>query len=95
MTVPKPDRRNGNLPDTQCPESHEPSDKKRQDAWWKIHLFRGMTNDLRRRIPYYPSDWLDAWNYRVIPATVYMYFAKYAIFSHSHFSSKEMPQLQR
>jgi hypothetical protein len=45
--------------------------------WWKIHLFRGIVNDIRRRAPYYWSDWVDAWDYRVIPATVYMYFAKY------------------
>ncbi|OTB07809.1 hypothetical protein M426DRAFT_53153 [Hypoxylon sp. CI-4A] len=45
------------------------------DSWWKIHLFRGMVNDLRRRAPYYWSDWVDAWDYRVIPSTVYMYFA--------------------
>ncbi|MCJ1479484.1 hypothetical protein MMC13_008170 [Lambiella insularis] len=43
--------------------------------WWKIHLFRGMVNDLQRRAPYYWSDWRDAWDYRVVPATVYMYFA--------------------
>ncbi|KAK3359307.1 HCO3 transporter family-domain-containing protein [Lasiosphaeria hispida] len=42
---------------------------------WKMHLFRGMVNDLRQRAPYYLSDWTDAWNYRVVPATVYMYFA--------------------
>ncbi|OTA92660.1 hypothetical protein M434DRAFT_74261 [Hypoxylon sp. CO27-5] len=48
---------------------HEP------DSWWKIHLFRGMVNDLRRRAPYYWSDWRDAWDYRVVPSTVYMYFA--------------------
>lgn len=34
-----------------------------------------MINDVRRRAPYYLSDWLDAWDYRVVPATVYMYFA--------------------
>ena len=34
-----------------------------------------MINDLRRRAPYYISDWTDAWDYRVVPATVYMYFA--------------------
>jgi hypothetical protein len=45
------------------------------DSWWKVHLFRGMINDLRRRTPYYASDWIDAWDYRVVPATVYMYFA--------------------
>jgi hypothetical protein len=34
-------------------------------------------NDIRRRAPFYGSDWTDAWDYRVVPATVYMYFAKY------------------
>ncbi|EPE30212.1 hypothetical protein GLAREA_12935 [Glarea lozoyensis ATCC 20868] len=43
--------------------------------WWKVRLFRGMINDLRRRAPFYWSDWTDAWDYRVVPATVYMYFA--------------------
>ncbi|KAL2676898.1 hypothetical protein Neosp_010665 [[Neocosmospora] mangrovei] len=52
-----------------------PSSPAGQEAWWKIHLFRGMTNDIRRRLPFYVSDWVDAWDYRVVPATVYMYFA--------------------
>ncbi|KAK0099927.1 hypothetical protein ONS95_013251 [Cadophora gregata] len=43
--------------------------------WYKVRLFRGMVNDVRRRLPYYWSDWTDAWDYRVVPATVYMYFA--------------------
>ncbi|KAK1770390.1 HCO3 transporter family-domain-containing protein [Phialemonium atrogriseum] len=47
----------------------------RAPRWWKIRLFRGMVNDVRRRAPYYWSDWSDAWDYRVVPATVYMYFA--------------------
>lgn len=34
-----------------------------------------MVNDLRRRAPYYWSDWRDAVDYRVVPATIYMYFA--------------------
>jgi hypothetical protein len=29
----------------------------------------GMRNDVTRRLPYYLSDWTDAWNYRVVPAT--------------------------
>ena len=37
-----------------------------------------MWGDVKRRAPYYGSDILDAWDYRIIPATVYMYFAKYA-----------------
>ena len=48
----------------------------RNRSWWKIRLFKGMANDIRRRASFYLSDWQDAWNYRVIPATVYMYFAK-------------------
>lgn len=47
--------------------------------WWHVHLFRGMVDDVKRRAPYYWSDWIDAWDYRVIPATVYMYFAKYGL----------------
>jgi hypothetical protein len=49
--------------------------------WWKIRLFRGMVNDVRRRAPFYWSDWSDAWDYRVVPATIYMYFAKYVALS--------------
>ena len=44
--------------------------------WWRIKYFEGMQNDIKRRAPYYWSDWKDAWDYRVVPATVYMYFAK-------------------
>lgn len=47
----------------------------RTPKWWKIRLFKGMVGDLRRRAPYYWSDWKDALDYRVVPATVYMYFA--------------------
>jgi len=42
-----------------------------------VRLFRGMIKDVKRRAPYYWSDWTDAWDYRIVPATVYMYFAKY------------------
>ncbi|KAF9881236.1 hypothetical protein CkaCkLH20_01386 [Colletotrichum karsti] len=51
--------------------------RQRRTSWWRVQLFRGMINDIRRRAPFYTSDWLDAWDYRVVPATVYMYFAKY------------------
>ncbi|KAF4539798.1 Anion exchange family protein [Lasiodiplodia theobromae] len=47
----------------------------RHDKWWQIRWFRGMVHDIRRRAPYYVSDWTDAWDYRVVPATIYMYFA--------------------
>lgn len=47
-------------------------------SWWKIKWFHGVTNDIRRRAPFYWSDWSDAWDYRVVPATVYMYFVSRA-----------------
>ncbi|KAL8667182.1 MAG: hypothetical protein Q9202_000754 [Teloschistes flavicans] len=51
------------------------SSSPRNARWWKIRLFRGMKKDIRRRAPFYWSDWKDAWDYRVVPATIYMYFA--------------------
>lgn len=36
--------------------------------------FHGIYKDLRGRAPYYLSDWTDSYNYRVLPATIYMYF---------------------
>lgn len=50
---------------------------RRNARWWNIRWFRGMIDDVKRRAPFYISDWTDAWDYRVVPATVYMYFAKY------------------
>ncbi|KAF2668174.1 anion exchange family protein [Microthyrium microscopicum] len=46
-----------------------------EPKWWRVKYFRGMINDVKRRAPFYWSDWKDAWDYRVVPATVYMYFA--------------------
>ncbi|KAM3081059.1 hypothetical protein ACMFMG_005015 [Clarireedia jacksonii] len=43
--------------------------------WYKVRLFKGMIDDVKRRAPYYWSDYRDAWDYRVVPATIYMYFA--------------------
>ncbi|KAM3122700.1 hypothetical protein CJJ07_004735 [Candidozyma auris] len=37
-------------------------------------LGRGILNDLRARISVYPSDITDAYNYRVIPSVVYIFF---------------------
>ena len=61
---------------TSAARSHSGS-AARTPKWWKIRLFKGIIGDLRRRAPYYWSDWKDALDYRVVPATVYMYFAKY------------------
>lgn len=64
------------MPTAQEPRAPAGEQPRKREPWWRIHLFRGMINDVRRRAPYYGSDWLDAWDYRVVPATVYMYFAK-------------------
>ncbi|USP80751.1 hypothetical protein yc1106_08025 [Curvularia clavata] len=64
----------GHLSRTQTNASRKPASTKKT-AWWKTSLFSGMINDVRRRAPFYWSDWKDAWDYRVVPATVYMYFA--------------------
>ena len=34
----------------------------------------GIYNDIRSRLHYYKSDFTDAWNYRIIPATVFIFF---------------------
>ena len=65
-----------------------------KDQWWKTKLFSGMANDIRRRAPFYMSDWKDAWDYRVVPATIYMYFAKYVYqyhYQHQTTSSTTLP----
>ena len=54
----------------------EPAMDGKWSKFWRINLFEGMKNDVKRRAPFYWSDWRDAWNYRVVPASVYMYFAK-------------------
>ncbi|KAA8620180.1 anion exchange family protein [Pyrenophora tritici-repentis] len=77
--APAASNRNGNA--TEGHLNRENTNASRRSAgtkkspWWKTRLFGGMINDIRRRAPFYWSDWVDAWDYRVVPATVYMYFA--------------------
>lgn len=73
----------GGHPDTLTPNSSSRSPsatlrttKRRFTAWLPTTFGRGMINDIRARAPYYASDWADAWNYRVIPAIVLIFFAK-------------------
>lgn len=71
-----PSRPASQISDGRVPSEEQQGPRQRQQRWWKIGLFRGMVNDIRRRAPYYWGDWKDAWDYRVVPATVYIYFAK-------------------
>lgn len=50
-------------------ESHEKLSRRRFPT-----LGIGIWLDLKDRIPYYKSDWVDAFNYRVIPSIVDTYF---------------------
>ncbi|KAI5792451.1 HCO3 transporter family protein [Peziza echinospora] len=53
----------------------------------------GVYKDIGRRAPYYISDWTDAMNYRILPSTVYMYFANLLpalAFSFDMFESTDM-----
>ncbi|ODV82122.1 uncharacterized protein CANTADRAFT_43734 [Suhomyces tanzawaensis NRRL Y-17324] len=34
----------------------------------------GIYHDIKSRLPYYVSDFTDAWNYRVIPSTTFIFF---------------------
>ncbi|WWC92161.1 uncharacterized protein L201_007115 [Kwoniella dendrophila CBS 6074] len=49
--------------------------KKGRGKWYKVKLGYGMYNDIKNRLPWYLSDWTDAWNYRVIPSTWFIFFA--------------------
>ncbi|KAJ7808864.1 anion exchanging protein [Mycena olivaceomarginata] len=42
---------------------------------WIRALGSGVVSDIRSRAPFYLTDWCDAWNYRVIPATALIFFA--------------------
>ncbi|KXN88128.1 hypothetical protein AN958_07587 [Leucoagaricus sp. SymC.cos] len=42
---------------------------------WYRRLGAGIHMDIRARGPWYLSDWTDAWNYRVVPATALIFFA--------------------
>ncbi|KAG6824593.1 hypothetical protein H0H93_001850 [Arthromyces matolae] len=42
---------------------------------WLKSLGSGIFSDISGRASWYISDWKDAWNYRVIPATALIFFA--------------------
>ena len=50
--------------------------KRKLPSWIPTFIGRGIIRDIKARAPYYASDWLDAWNYRVVPAIVLIFFAK-------------------
>jgi len=53
-----------------------PRPKRHPILQWLTRLASGIILDIRARAPHYISDWTDAWNYRVVPATALIFFAK-------------------
>ena len=49
----------------------------------RVKIGAGIVRDIRARAPWYWSDWKDAWNYRVLPATALVFFAKLVLSSSS------------
>ncbi|KAK1623792.1 HCO3 transporter family protein [Colletotrichum phormii] len=48
-----------------------------QKGWRRWRIFRpgrGIYHDIKRRLPYYWSDIVDAWTYRTVASTIRMYF---------------------
>ncbi|KAL4786169.1 HCO3 transporter family-domain-containing protein [Aspergillus varians] len=72
---PESSAHGGSIAGDQTPREHGDSSSTSEPKWWRIRFFRGMIDDVKRRAPYYWSDWADAFDYRVVPATIYMYFA--------------------
>ncbi|EIM81703.1 anion exchanging protein [Stereum hirsutum FP-91666 SS1] len=55
----------------------QPVRRRHGQVGWLLSIrpFQGIVRDIRARAPWYWSDWKDAWNYRVIPATALIFFA--------------------
>ena len=57
----------------------DPYDFDNERGWRRYRVLRpgrGMYHDVKRRLPYYRSDIVDAWNYRTFAGTVRIYFVK-------------------
>lgn len=74
MTRPSSPKALGDLKDLENLEEEQSSLKR---IWIACNRpFYGIINDIHARIPFYISDWKDAYDYRVIPATAMIFFAK-------------------
>jgi hypothetical protein len=77
-------RSNSHIAGRRKDKDEENMSGKRKQAWyirWIKGWGSGMRNDISNRLPYYWSDWTDAWNYRVVPATWVSPFPSFHIIS--------------
>ncbi|KAF7297733.1 Phosphoglycerate mutase-like protein [Mycena kentingensis (nom. inval.)] len=61
--------------DASRPSTIHPRATPKTRSRWFCRVGSGVLSDIRARAPFYVSDWLDAWNYRVVPATALIFFA--------------------
>jgi hypothetical protein len=59
--------------------SYTYDDRRGWRRWRVLHPGRGMYHDIKRRLPYYWSDIVDAFTYRTVASTIRMYFVKYVL----------------
>ncbi|KAF7299311.1 hypothetical protein MIND_00880100 [Mycena indigotica] len=57
------------------PSTIHPQRKSGGSTKWLSSAGTGVVSDIKARAPFYLSDWRDAWNYRVVPATALIFFA--------------------
>ncbi|RXK37225.1 anion transporter [Tremella mesenterica] len=62
-------------PDAELTNSHRQGPTRTTSPWSISNIGSGIRKDISSRLPYYLSDWTDAWNYRVIPSTAFIFFA--------------------
>ncbi|RYP77631.1 hypothetical protein DL771_000999 [Monosporascus sp. 5C6A] len=77
---PYDERRNDGIAEGQLERQRSRASYSYEDVrgWRRWRVLRpghGMYHDVKRRLPYYPSDITDAWSYRTIASTIRMYFA--------------------
>jgi len=60
-------------------EGPDPYSWEHRTGWKSYRMlqpFRGMYHDVKRRLPWYISDFTDGLNYRMFAATIRIYFVK-------------------
>ncbi|KAG9312656.1 hypothetical protein JVU11DRAFT_7072 [Chiua virens] len=72
-----PPRSEGTVPPSSVSSTSKPSATLRTAGFFLAQFVRkfgaGICQDISARAPWYLSDWTDAWNYRVFPATTLIF----------------------
>jgi len=63
-------------PETEKPDPYQWEHLTGWRAYRALHPFRGMYHDIRRRAPWYLTDWADGLTYRTFAGTIRIFFVK-------------------